>query len=140
MLHTLLLLVGCRSFYQNDFIATEYAGQIGDEKFIYLVYQTGDENYRTEFKSVFKQQITALFERANSHTVYSKQTSVNIRTSRDTLIVSMPFKTGKTYYQSPKGALIELTANPEITSCEENGDFLRRDTCNSQNRNIRFII
>jgi hypothetical protein len=104
-------------FDQNDFIVTEYIGQIDNEKFLYSAYQTGIDNYRIEFKVVVNKDTAKIFDYWINDALYTKEHSFHFKTSQDTLIISTPFNSCKAYYKTKKGTTIELTNKSNTKPC-----------------------
>jgi hypothetical protein len=112
-----LLFSSCSMFDQNDFIVTEYIGQIDNEKFLYSAYQTGIDNYRIEFKVVVNKDTAKIFDYWINDALYTKEHSFHFKTSQDTLIISTPFNSCKAYYKTKKGTTIELTNKSNTKPC-----------------------
>ena len=104
-----LFLTDCASFHQNDFLSTEYVGQIDNETFLYSAYKTGFDNYRIEFKVAVDKDTSKIFDLFINDALYTKEHAFSFKTNRDTLIVSTPFQSCKLYYRTKKGTAIELT-------------------------------
>ena len=114
-----LFLTDCSSFDQNDFLSTEYVGQIDSETFLYSAYKTGIDNYRIEFKVAVDKDTSKIFDYFINDALYTKEHSFHFRTSQDTLTVSTPFQSCKFYYKTKKGTTIELTNKPDTKVCDE---------------------
>lgn len=93
---------------RNDFIATEEIAQIGNENFIYSVYQIDLDGYRVEFKVVVGKDTTDIFDYGIADGVYSKN-SFQFRTSNDTIIILDRRQTGTFYYKTIKGTTLKHT-------------------------------
>ncbi|CAD5281352.1 MULTISPECIES: hypothetical protein [unclassified Imperialibacter] len=50
----LMVFASCNMLYQNEFQEAIDVGEVGDKKVICLLYKTGIDNYRYEFKLVEK--------------------------------------------------------------------------------------
>lgn len=114
-----LLLTDCSCFDQNDFLSTEYVGQIDNENFLYSAYKTGIDNYRIEFKVAVDKDTSKIFDYWINDALYTKEHSFHFRTSQDTLIISTQFQSCKFYYKTKKGTTIELTNNIDTKVCNE---------------------
>lgn len=114
-----LFLTDCSSFDQNDFLSTEYVGQIDNETFLYSAYKTGIDNYRIEFKVVVDKDTSKIFDYFINDALYTKEHSFHFSTSQDTLIVSTPFQSCKFYNKTKKGTTIKLTNTTYTKVCDE---------------------
>ena len=113
------LLNSCSLFNQNDFLSTEYIGQIGNEKFFYSVFQTGFDNYRIEFKVADNKNTTKIFDYYINDAVYTKERSFKFKVTQDTLIISTRFQSCKFFYKTKRGTRIELTNDSNPKLCNE---------------------
>lgn len=114
-----LLLSSCSYFEHNNFISTEYIGQIDDETFVYTAYQTGIDNYRIEFKVAVNQDTSKIFDYYINDALYTKERSFSFKFFQDTLVVSTPFQSCKYYHKTDKGTTVEVTNNSDTKVCDD---------------------
>jgi len=114
-----LLLTSCSYFEQNDFLATEYIGQVKNETFFYSAYQTGIDNYRIEFKVAVNQDTSKIFDYYINDAIYSREGSFLFKIAQDTLVVTTPHQYCKYYRKTKKGTTIIMTPTHKTEVCED---------------------
>jgi hypothetical protein len=104
----LLLLVGCSTFEQNDFIVSKTILTEANEKIYYNVYKIGIDNYRFEFVAANISDTTKLFEYYLNDAVYTAMKLSSSKTG-DTLKIKTNFPTEKIIAKTKNKTIVILT-------------------------------
>ncbi len=80
----------CNSFNKNDFVKSDKIYEIEERELFYELYQTGIDNFRYEFKVIYKKDTIKLFNaylndataKNSSFTIENKNGIININSNK----------------------------------------------------------